>query len=378
MVFRGTGERITEIEKEGYHKDVLVLWQKKAWLDRPTCNTWANYFSEYVQELPEKIKAYRATASGGRGEFTMPKNEKNMENQNESMGKSLSSLLLVDNLDGQCQPEFATNLKQSGGCLTWRLPPGCTDLLQPVDCGVGQVLRNEVGRQLDLWRADDDNLERWEGSLTSAERRVLMTEWVGKAWKVVLHDRKKLLWRSFEKTGMLLRADKQCEDKICPEGLTGSYKFHEALNPQPPRSGVMPSSRWEGGAQRKTKVILTVNEEMEVEKLGMHFGEVGTPPHTLYVVAVSSSSPGARAGFIEGDQVVSADGKPMTCLQDFKNVYNTKDVDCDEITIEFQLRSLPSDEEAQIPTQNVQYPRQIDFEDSDLYTDDHEEACCEG
>ena len=111
MFFRGTGERITEIEKEGYHKNVLVLWQKKAWLDRPTCNTWANYFSEYLQELPEKIKAYRATASGGRGEFTMPKNEKNIENQNESMGKSLSSLLLVDNLDGQCQPEFATILK---------------------------------------------------------------------------------------------------------------------------------------------------------------------------------------------------------------------------------------------------------------------------
>ena len=39
------------------------------------------------------------------------KNEKNIENQNESMGKSLSSLLLVDNLDGQCQPEFATILK---------------------------------------------------------------------------------------------------------------------------------------------------------------------------------------------------------------------------------------------------------------------------
>ena len=98
----------------------------------------------------------------------------------------------------------------------------------------------------------------------------------------------------------------------------------------------------------------------------------------MYVVAVPSSSPGARAGFVKGDQVVTAEGKPMTCLQDFKNVYNAKDVDCDEITIEFQLRSLPSDEEAQIPTQNVQYPRQIDFENSDLYTDDPEEACCEG
>ena len=49
-----------------------------------------------------------------------------------------------------------------------------------------------------------------------------------------------------------------------------------------------------------------------------------------------------------------------------------------EITIEFQLRSLLSDEEAQIPTQNVKYPREIGFEDSDLYTDDPEEAYCEG
>ena len=45
------------------------------------------------------------------GNLRCQKNEKNMENQNESMGKSLSSLLLVDNLDGQCQPEFATILK---------------------------------------------------------------------------------------------------------------------------------------------------------------------------------------------------------------------------------------------------------------------------
>ena len=76
--------------------------------------------------------------------------------------------------------------------------------------------------------------------------------------------------------------------------------------------------------------------------------------------------------------MVTADDKAVRCLQDLKNVYNSKSVGIAEITIEFQLRSLPSDEEAQIPTQNVQYPRQIDFEDSDLYTDDPEEACCEG
>ena len=86
----------------------------------------------------------------------------------------------------------------------------------------------------------------------------------------------------------------------------------------------------------------------------------------------------SRAGFVEGDQVVTADDKAVRCLQDLKNVYNLKSVGIAEITIEFQLRSLLSDEEAQIPTQNVQYPRQIDFEDSDLYTDDPEEVCCEG
>ena len=71
--------------------------------------------------------------------------------------------------------------------------------------------------------------------------------------------------------------------------------------------------------------------------------------------------------------MVTADGKPLTCVQDFKNVCNGKDVDCDEITIEFQLRSLPLDAEAHVPTQNVQYPRQIEFEESDLYTDDPED-----
>ena len=77
--------------------------------------------------------------------------------------------------------------------------------------------------------------------------------------------------------------------------------------------------------------------------------------------------------------MVTADDKAVRCLQDLKNVYNLKSVGiADEITIEFQLRSLLSDEEAQIPTQNVQYPREIDFKDSDLYTDDPEEAYCEG
>ena len=76
--------------------------------------------------------------------------------------------------------------------------------------------------------------------------------------------------------------------------------------------------------------------------------------------------------------MVTADDKAVRCLQDLKNVYNLKSVGIAEITIEFQLRSLLSDEEAQIPTQNVKYPREIGFEDSDLYTDDPEEAYCEG
>jgi hypothetical protein len=44
LIFRGTGTRISATEREAWHKDVTVLWQKKAWMDSPTMMRYPIHF----------------------------------------------------------------------------------------------------------------------------------------------------------------------------------------------------------------------------------------------------------------------------------------------------------------------------------------------
>jgi hypothetical protein len=41
LVFRGTGTRISRFEKDSYPPELVVLWQPKAWVDRPTACAFA-------------------------------------------------------------------------------------------------------------------------------------------------------------------------------------------------------------------------------------------------------------------------------------------------------------------------------------------------
>lgn len=63
--------------------------------------------------------------------------------------------------------------------LPWFFSTETTDELQPVDAGAGRFLKMEVGRRMDMWLEQADNVERWENnSLTASDRRVLITQWV--------------------------------------------------------------------------------------------------------------------------------------------------------------------------------------------------------
>ena len=73
--------------------------------------------------------------------------------------------------------------------LLWLLPPKCTDEVQPVDAGYGRLFKVLVGKSLDAWLLNGDNVERWESNkLTASDRRVLITQWVGEAAKQIDSD----------------------------------------------------------------------------------------------------------------------------------------------------------------------------------------------
>ena len=110
-------------------------------------------------------------------------------------------LLIQDNLDSQKQPDYIDLLKFIG-LDDHKVPPNETDQVQPVDRGLGQHLKLEMGNEMDLWLEDDDNLALWEGDdgakLSASDRRILLAHWYFNANKKALKGHAK--WAYFPAT----------------------------------------------------------------------------------------------------------------------------------------------------------------------------------
>lgn len=195
VIFRGTGKRISPVEKAAYHEDVDVFFQENAWADQKFCMEWAK-------------RSYREGLMRGRGE--LPK---------------ARSILIMDNLHAQTTDGFKEYLAKHCNTLAWYGPSECTDEVQPADAGAGRFLKVEVGRQMDIWLEQSDNLERWEtASLTASDRRVLITQWMGAAM-ARLNNQQAYRYRLFEKCGMAMTVDGSGDDRITLEGLDKPYTF---------------------------------------------------------------------------------------------------------------------------------------------------------
>ena len=96
--------------------------------------------------------------------------------------------------------KFKEYIKKECNSLVWLYPGGCTDALQPIDAGLGALIKVEVGKHLDLWRGNGTNLGRWESNaLTASDRLVLLTKRVAAAVDTV-DNRPNHRFRLFDKT----------------------------------------------------------------------------------------------------------------------------------------------------------------------------------
>ena len=149
VIFRGTGKRISQDEKEAYHPDVDVYYQENAW-----ANTKVSF--EWVQK-------------------TLSPSVKDDER----------FVLFCDNLTAQVSNEYKECVSQLNG-VVWYGLPNATDLWQPVDAGYGQILKTLICQAQRRWLDDDENAEKWYGHdsyFTSKERRILITHWIGEAYE---------------------------------------------------------------------------------------------------------------------------------------------------------------------------------------------------
>jgi hypothetical protein len=137
-----------------YDKDVVVLWQAKAWADSATCVVWAKGpFADFVRE----------SLAGG------------------------ESLVLADNLGAQIKDEFTAAMSE--GRATMRLgPAGATHVWQPCDHHLGREYGRRMGIYYDAWMAAEyDKIA--DGKVSTEQRRILLTKWCGQAYRELEEER---------------------------------------------------------------------------------------------------------------------------------------------------------------------------------------------
>ena len=197
LLFRGTGKNISQYEKDAYPPELDVLWQPKAWVDRPTSVAWAKTSFKKVIE---------ANIAAG------------------VCDEQARHLLLQDNLDSQKQPEYLDVLSTNCRTDDHTVVPNNTDETQPVDDGLGRAIKLNMGRLEHEWLEDDANLSRWENNeLTASDRRLLIAQWYCQAYKAALEGSAKRKY--FEHTGGLLTADGSGDNLLKLEGKPAGEIF---------------------------------------------------------------------------------------------------------------------------------------------------------
>ena len=187
LVSKGTGKRIRKEETNQYHKSVEMFWQKNAWVDGSLMIELAHKF------VREKIKRH--------GDEWI--------------------CLFADNLSAHLLPEVK-EIFGSNQVLLIFFPPCMTEMVQPIDAGYGRSLRCAIGRELDDWLMDSNNLKKWESKMTTMERRILITHLVARAQDfMLLPENDKMRINCFERTGCLITT-KICDKDalIKPQGVT--------------------------------------------------------------------------------------------------------------------------------------------------------------
>ena len=218
-IISGKGN-ITEEEQASYDElDIDVYFQPKAWADSEFTIAWLN------RTMKEAVK--------------------------DTPGIHLA---LCDNLAGQDVRPTAGAIGERVAAVAkairvklWNLLAGATDEIQPVDAGVGGLVKHLTGVEADIWLDDADNFARWEGApgaerLSAPDRRILMAQWASKAW-AKLATKDGAMRNYFDRTGTGIGlagavdpADSQLVDskvKLEGLGLNAMAAYREGLIKKP-------------------------------------------------------------------------------------------------------------------------------------------------
>lgn len=195
IIFRGKGN-VYEREKISYDTDVRIMFQKKAWMDDELCVEWAKEELD-AMSLPQK------------------------------------SLWFADNLSGHCTDAFKSQMREHGALMHY-FPANFTDILQPIDDGIGIYVKNRIRNAFEAWKEVEEGgkhnyIRLADGDVSLSEMRILISKWTGTIFRECKRSQsfKDLVCKSFRHTGCALRVD-----DVLPDGfLNNTNVAREILQP---------------------------------------------------------------------------------------------------------------------------------------------------
>lgn len=129
IIFLRAGKRIPKMEKVYDTTFAWIFSCRNAWAESEVCMSWAkNCFCDSLTQGRDGVCAEE-------------------------------SLLTLDSLEEQKRGTFKADMNKCNS-PSWFYPGGCQDALQPIDAGLGVLIKGEFGEELDLWLESRDNLER--------------------------------------------------------------------------------------------------------------------------------------------------------------------------------------------------------------------------
>ena len=174
---------MSSAKKAQYDQDVDVYFQTSAWMDSQLNQEWV-----------------KRTLIPGIG--TSPQEK----------------VIFADNVGFQQEKGSREMRRKEINAIIYLLPENHTDKAQPIDAEFGKQVKAKIGEAMEKWLVEDENLDMWHDSLSANQRRILMTQWTGEAWRK-LSSHKMFAKKLFMKTGCLTTVDGSNDDMIKPQGL---------------------------------------------------------------------------------------------------------------------------------------------------------------
>ena len=120
-----------------------------------------------------------------------------------------------------CQ-EFVDYVEKEGSTLVHFGEKGSsTHMWQSIDRGVGKIFKDLMTDEVTTWSSlTRDNWEEWiSQKMTASRRRILMTQFVGNAWRTYIHKYKSTHSKICTRAGMLVTLDGYGDGGIKLEGV---------------------------------------------------------------------------------------------------------------------------------------------------------------